>query len=251
MVDRDKIKDRSGGADRDSGDDSGSGSTVKRGGSNSGGSSDASVSDKAKKDTFADKIEQFKGNTEGDTQSGPVKNIHFGKAVSCLVNIIIFAENEEKEIDEDGSRRDRIEWAIANNCYEQFERISSEHNVQAICEKFGLDWVDDIVQQVITEQDFDKLKKNPSARHSPVKVNTSQDIELKYYKEILLAISDCFHYTKVAESYLDLTDDTARKMASEELDKIESEVLNFIGVYNVKEACEEYGMRWERDIAEL
>jgi len=251
MVDRDKIKKRSGGDDED--EDSGSSSsTVKRGGSGSeskGG--EPRVSDDAKSDTYADKIEQFKGNTGGENAHGPVKNLHFGKAVSCLVNIIIYAENEAKELENEDGRRAGIEYSVANNCYEQFERMSSELNVQAICEKFGLDWVDDVVSEVIMEQDFEKLEKDPSTNHSPVKVNTSQDIDMEFYREILIAISDCYHYSKVAESYLDITDDKARQMASEEMDKIESEVLNFMGVFNIRNACEEYGMKWDQDIYNL
>lgn len=149
MVEKDKIRERMGGSGRGDSQDTekGSSSRARKAKSRSGsGKADSEVSSK---DTSSGTSKSGK-----DWERGDVPRSHIKKVLMAIANSILYAEGKSRAVEEPSNTREEYSKLAADNMYEQYSDIVSQYQVQLIAEKYGFDWADDIVTEVLEDQDY-------------------------------------------------------------------------------------------------
>lgn len=97
-----------------------------------------------------------------ETNDGNVKKRDVKSLLKCIANILLFAEGTKvaKENKPKKDRRDRVTMKFTGVLHNYYNELISESQVQRISEKYGFDWKEDILMDVLENQDFEKeLKK--------------------------------------------------------------------------------------------
>lgn len=97
-----------------------------------------------------------------NTNSGKVKKPDIKELLDCIANIILYVEGTKRHIEnkDDKNRRDEIKYIISDAMHKHYEEILSTVGIQKIAEKYGYDWKSDILEGVLTDQDFEsKIKQ--------------------------------------------------------------------------------------------
>lgn len=95
------------------------------------------------------------GRTLETNEANPSKT-DIKDALDCIANIYLFVEGtlRDKQNKENLGMRDRVMKEVSKNMHKQYRDIISQNEVQKISEKYGYDWQSDIIEGVLTEQDF-------------------------------------------------------------------------------------------------
>ncbi len=254
MVDRDKIKERtSGGGEKETA----SSSRQPSGGQSQGssGSAEIELDSEAGGDTYSDKMEKLKGASGGSSSgggssgSGGVPRQQVGKVFEAISNILFYTEGKMRSYKDPSSRREVVETNVTTKIYEQFTDIVAESNVQAICEKYGIDWEEDVLQPVIAEQDFDEdyeMANDMSA--SVVNVGSGSDFKKEHFHQVLLALGKMFLFVKTLEEKYGDRDDREAKMAMGAIEDVSAKCIDFIGTFNVRDIAKSNGISFEHDV---
>lgn len=159
MVDREDIRDRIGGGGGDSsgGDSDGGGSTKSQSGSSKRSSNRSSGGSKPKK-SKSEKLAEFKKGSGVDSASpSSKKGVPIGDAediLRAIANVLLYAEGKYRAVEEPSNAREESSKVAADNIYEQYAELASQYEVQLIAEKYGIDWEEDIIIDVLKEQDY-------------------------------------------------------------------------------------------------
>ncbi len=150
MVDKEKIRERMGGSgDSDSNKESGrrkpskSGSKDKKNGSSSGRSKSTGSSNSS-----------GVGVDNSVTSTTDVPRSHVKEVLMAIANSLLYAEGKSRAVDDPENGRERYSKAAADNIYEQYAEIASQYEVQLVAEKYGFDWENDIIKEVLEDQDY-------------------------------------------------------------------------------------------------
>jgi hypothetical protein len=149
MVDRDKIRDRMSGSDKDKSESSDSGSNSK-----SKRSRKKSTSKDSKSTTSSKDVSSSNKQVDKNWERGDVPRSHIKKVLMAIANSILYAEGKSRAVEDPSNAREEYSKAAADNMYEQYSDIVSQYEVQLIAEKYGFDWADDIVKEVLEDQDY-------------------------------------------------------------------------------------------------
>lgn len=149
MVDRDKIRERMGDSNGDN-----SQSTKEGRGSKARKSKDRSGSKKAKSEVSSRNTSSGRKSSSSSVKKGNVSRKHIKKVLMAIANSILYAEGRVRELEDPENAREEYSELVANNMYEQYSDITSQYEVQRIAEKYGFDWSEDIVSEVLEEQDY-------------------------------------------------------------------------------------------------
>lgn len=260
MVDRDKVRKRSGSSSGKSdkkrrkkkkkggGKGKGSGS-----GSTSGGGSSSSGSGSGDEMLYDEKMEHLKGkggsSGEGGGSGGSVNPNYVGNVLEAMANILFYSEGKMRSYKEASSKRETVEINATTNVYSQFTDIIARNNVQNICEKYNIDWEKDVLQQVIAEQDFSggaESAMDPSDH--VVDLSGSRDFEREDFHKLLLALGQLLMYSKTAEEFLDPDESPEEKMAQKAIKDVSAKCIDFIGTFNIQSVAKKNGISWKSDV---
>lgn len=149
MVDRDSIESR---FDDNETQDTDSGSP-------DGDSIDLDRDTSTERKSKTQKVEEFKkasGVSSADTSKGSKVPMKDGREIlRAIANMVLYAEGTLRALDDPDNAREKKKKEIAETAYNQVTDIISEKRVQRICEKYGIDWQEDIIEDVLKEQDYD------------------------------------------------------------------------------------------------
>lgn len=157
MVDRDKIRDRMGDGDSTSSSNSSKSSSSSSRGSSSSSSNSGGVN--IDKTSQEDKMEEFKKGAgikdEVDTGEGSVPRGDLEEVLRAIANIFMFAEGKHRGIGEPDGRREINEKKAADSAFKEMSNKISEHEIQLICDKYGIDWEEDIIKDELQKHTGD------------------------------------------------------------------------------------------------
>lgn len=159
MVDRDRILERTGGGSDSSDDESGgrdrSPSKKSGKGSKTKSKSTGSGSGKVSKSEELEKFKKASGvsSADPDSKSG-VPRSDAVEVLKAIANVLLYAEGKSRAVEEPDNTREEYSKIAADNLYEQYTEITSLYEVQLIAEKYGIDWEEDIIMEVLKEQDY-------------------------------------------------------------------------------------------------
>lgn len=264
MVDADKIEDR---LNKDGGEEQTEnkqkskrkkkgGERKKKDGSSgsSGGGIDHSKA--AKSDTKSEKMEKFKkakgssSKKKGKGSSGSgIPRRDAGEVLECLGNIVLYSEGMLRSREDPDSEKESVQGNIAGVVYDQYTEIISKHDVQAICEKYAVDWQSDVLENILENQDFSTKVENFGKKDSgEINMGKGNDFDKKDYHELLLATGEMFLFTEMVQDRVEEQGGRKKAMAEGMVDDMVSECIDFLGVFNVQENAEDNGISWERDV---
>lgn len=174
MVDKDKIKDKLGSEDGDN-DSNTKRDSGRRGGGRSGSSDGNGVNDddrggggssNRKVDrpsdgddevkSQAEQLQEFKKGTGVDVSDedvGGVPRDQMEDMLKGIASMALYVEGKMRATENHNNDREEVRHNIAGVIYDQFTELISQHDVQLIAEKYGYDWEDDIIEEVLTEED--------------------------------------------------------------------------------------------------
>lgn len=148
MVDRDKIKERMG--DDNNTTTSNSGGTDSRRGTGNNRESSGSGGVDIDKTSQEEKMEQFKKGAgikdEVDTGSGSVPRGDLEEVLRAIANVFMFAEGKHRGMEDPDGRRQKNEKVAVEAAFKEMSNKISEHQIQVICDKYGIDWQEDILK---------------------------------------------------------------------------------------------------------
>jgi hypothetical protein len=258
MVDPDKVRDRTGGSSKKK-----KKKKKKKGKKNAkqkkqtkeGQSSDESAtapSDRGEsRDFYGDKMEQLKGGSSSSTSTSGdgVDRGDVANALECLANILFYSEGKMRSFAEPSTKRERVQTNVTTKIYEQFTDIIARRDVQAICEKYNVDWEEDVLQNVIADQDFEGGAEYSADTSDYVSdLSGMSNMKKVDYHSILMAVGECFMFAKMVENNLDPQSDTGDKMAEGAVTDISAKCIDFIGSFDLVNISKQNGISWEQDV---
>lgn len=147
------------------------------------------------------------------------------------------------------TEREEIQADLSETYYNQFTAMIGDHNVQAICEKYGVDWESDVIQNILQDQDFDdKVQSASDPTKGSAAIGKGKDFDKRDVHEILMCLGKMQMFTKLIEEKVTEGGTRNEKMASALVREVSSEVIDFLGVFNVPEVAEDSGFSWEDDV---
>jgi len=95
------------------------------------------------------------------TNSGNPNKSELKDLLDCVANILLFVEGNlrDKQSKDKQTQRDATIEVVSENIYDRFTEIVSRTEVQNIAERNGFDWQNDIIQGVLSDQDFESRVK--------------------------------------------------------------------------------------------
>jgi len=90
------------------------------------------------------------------TNSGDPDRDEIKDLLDCIANVLLFVEGNlrDKQQKENKKVRDSTIEVVSENVYDRYTTITSKTEVQNIAERYGYDWNEDIIQGVLSNQDF-------------------------------------------------------------------------------------------------
>lgn len=254
MVDRDKIKDRTSGKD-DSNNKKRSKSRSSGSSSTSDSSGDIELDDNVGGDTYSDKMEKLKGTSGSSSSSSnsggsdKVPRAEAGSVLEAIANILFYTEGKMRSYKKPSSKREVVETNVTTKIYEQFTEFVAVCNVQAICEKYGIDWEEDVLQQVIAEQDFENAGEGAHDVTADVaNVGSGAKFDKKHFHQLLIALGRMYLFSKMLEDKHCGSDDPEDKMACDPIKDISAKCIDFMGSFNVEEVAKKNGISFQHDV---
>lgn len=244
MVDLDKVKDRVGRKKKREG-------SVKKkkrektGGGGGGGSKKTDIGS-GEFESEMDKARKGMGLSSSEGDKVPRK--HASKALECLGNILLYSEGTVRSMNNPSSPREEVRRDVAEAFYDHFTEIVSKRNIQAICERYGIDWEEDIIVQILENQDFEKIINDPGGTSSVVSIPSGEKFKRGHYHSILMAMGEIHLFAKMMEGKMSNKDFKEEKMAHSLAEDMVSEIMNFVGVFNVIQDSKKVNILWDRDV---
>jgi len=150
MVDRDKIREKA------SGESTGD-KQKKSSKSNSSGSGSGSAVDIDEK-SQEEKLEEFKkaeGISTADPDSaGDVPRGDFEEMLRAIANMFMFVEGKHRAAEDPSGRKQENRFKALELVFNEYADIVSEKEIQLLCEKYGIDWEEDIISEELKEGDY-------------------------------------------------------------------------------------------------
>jgi hypothetical protein len=250
MVNRDKIRKRTGGDDKE---DRRSEGSARRGGGGDSYEVDAgrvtiSDDDEARGDKM-DKLRKAKGLSEKEKTEKPVGRKGAAKALESMANILLYTEGKMRSYREPDTPREVVETNVTTSVYEQFTEIIAQGNVQLICEKYGIDWQEDVIKQVVSKQDFESDVGNVgSMDHGVVKVGGGSRFDNDDFWQLLVVLGQMQLFGRMVQDKVEAQNDPQNKMAERALQDINAKIVDFLGVFSVEGIAAEHGIDWKTDV---
>jgi len=149
MVDRDKLRDRMGGGGSDSSSDSSGNDGASRRDVSKSSSDRKSKSEKVEAFKKGSGVSSASPSSKGGVPIGDMEDV-----LKAIANVLLYSEGKSRAVDEPSNAREKHSKTAADNVYDQFTEIASIYEVQLIAEKYGIDWEQDIIIDVLKEQDY-------------------------------------------------------------------------------------------------
>lgn len=249
MVDRDRIRKRSKGSSKSKKKDSSSVSSGRSGSKDKSGGGGIDLDDRTKQDTYGDKMEKMKGNTGGTSASTMIKRSHAAKVLESMANILLYVEGKMRSTEDCQNKREEIEHGIYSTIYDEFTKFVGQYDVQAICERYNIDWQEDVVEAVLQDQNFDNnLDKMSNPSNTVVNVGRGAKFEKKHFHQLLLAMGYMFMFVKTLEKKYENPSDNREKIGNSVITDVSAKCIDFIGSFGVEKISKENGISFERDI---
>lgn len=251
MVDIDKVKDRVGDEK-----DGSSGSTKSSGGSPSGGGSSSTKSNNKTTDrgkSQKEKLDQFKKSSGVSVDSGSdsVTAGEFAKVLEAIANNLLFVEGSKLESENVDSKRKRFENEIYKASYTEYTEVVSRNGIQRICEKYGVDWQSDVIEQVVQNQDIDE---NTGKMQDPddyvVNISRGKKVELSDFHRACIALGEIIAFPRVAKKEIGDPSNKKQKIMRETSSEVAAKAIDFAGLFGVPTIAEKNGINWDSDVME-
>lgn len=253
MVDRDKIKERSSVNSGKDGGKSGNAEKSSKGGSSSSGE-DINLDGEVGGDTYSDKMAKLKGKSGGSkgsssNLSGRVERGEVGTVLEAIANILFYTEGKMRSYKDPTSLREVKEINVTTTIYEQFTETIAESNVQAICESYNIEWEEDVLQKVISQQDFNNGHDVAGDLGTNVAdVGSGRGFKKDHFHQILLAVGRMFLFVKMLEEDYGSRSTPEEKMVMDAIEDVSAKVIDFMGTFNVREVSKQNGISFEQDV---
>lgn len=114
-------------------------------------------------DTEGDELEQFKKSKGIDTKDhksasqktkveGKSSKEEIEKTLRAIGNILLYVEGKMRAMEDPDTKREEVGKKLMETFYDQYTGIISEHNVQTIAERYGMDWEEDVIKDIVSNQ---------------------------------------------------------------------------------------------------
>jgi hypothetical protein len=241
MVDRDKIKSRMD-SDKDGsseGDDEPPRLAKKR------------KKKKKKKEKSKSKSTSSSSSSRGGSSSpsGKIKRSDYSSILGALGNMLLYIEGKHRALKDPDGIKERVKYRVSGRIYDQYTDIISEDNIQYICEKYNIDWEEDVLDSILEDQDYSKVVQGSANAHTNVvSVGRGSKIEMKHFRQTLKSIAKLYMFTNVLKKEHKNPSGTEEKVGKDLIEDVCSENLDFLGGFRVDEIADKYGINFEDDI---
>jgi hypothetical protein len=241
MVDRDKIKSRmdsdEGGSSED--DDEPSRLAKKR----------KKKKKKKEKSKSKDTSSSSSSSSGSSSPSGKVKRSDYSSILGALGNMLLYVEGKHRALKDPDGMKEKVKYRISGRIYDQYTDMVSEDNIQYICEKYNIDWEEDVLDSILEDQDYSKVVHGSKDAHtSVVSVGRGSKIEMKHFRQTLKSVANLYMFVNVLKKKHKNPSGTKEKIGKELIDDVSNENLDFLGGFRVDEIAEKYGINFEDDI---
>lgn len=130
------------------------------------GGSDDSGDKKVVTDTGTDseslesKMDKFKGGSGTDSAAeggGEVPRQDVMDTLMAIANVVLYVEGKKRSKENPQSKREEKQYGVMEAMYEYITDTISACEVQVICDKYGIDWEEDVLMEVLENQDEEEL----------------------------------------------------------------------------------------------